>query len=79
MPFSELSISFIVDKAKEKEDMGGGLLLRTCRTSILRVAANYGKEISPLTGDLISLHRNLGTHRFCFGGSLFFQALNART
>ena len=46
MPFSELTISFILDEAEGKKDMGDELLLRTCRT-IPRRVANYRKEISP--------------------------------
>jgi len=70
MPFSELTVSFILNKAEGKEDMGDELLLRTCRTIPQRVA-NYRKEISPLIEPRFDtcVHRNLGTYRFCFGGS----------
>ena len=81
MPVSELTASLIIDEAKGEKDVGGVLVLES--SLLLREReASFRKEIQVqqyISVGKISLHRNFGTYRFCFGGRRFFQELNART
>ena len=70
MPFGELTVCLIIDEAEGEKNVGDWLILE-CSLFLRERGASYRKDINKFNMDLsgkISVRRNFGTYRFCFGG-----------